>query len=226
MKQFFLHILCLTALCLVLSNCKHEQPTEPAAACQYDSSVEEMKKWYYFKIGTWWIYQEETTGALDTVTVYHNWDGINTGGFEGFEWTATSTFDNYDQFYWFNTSYSIHCLSRKECNCHKLSRGRGQAGDYVGEGWLFLYPIIEGNFSYLISSNGSFGGQTTLNTLTDSIQHNGITYYNVAAWHVYPDGSEGDIASDYLIARNVGVIRHEVPSQNKIWNLISYQIQQ
>ena len=228
MKQFLTHILCLTALCLVLSNCKHEQPTEPAAACQYDSSVEEMKKWYYFKIGTWWVYQEETTGALDTVTVYHNWDGINTGGFEGFEWHGASSFDGYNYYYSFNTSYSIYCLSKHECTCHKVKRVKTKPGDYVGESWLFLYPVIRWNFNNLIGfPNGQITGGTStvtdINLLAYTIND---TLSNVARWEVTTDQSISGWPSVYYFKDEIGIVSMEFPHSNQKWNLIEYNILQ
>lgn len=67
MMKFLLHLLFLSLLCVGLSRCKHEPPEQP---CQYDSSLEEMKKWYFFKTGSYWIYEEVNSGARDTVTVY------------------------------------------------------------------------------------------------------------------------------------------------------------
>ena len=62
-----------------LSRCKHEPPEQ---TCQYDSSLEEMKKWYFFKTGSYWIYEEVNSGARDTVTVYFHEEGVSSGGFD------------------------------------------------------------------------------------------------------------------------------------------------
>jgi hypothetical protein len=141
----------LSLLALALVTCRKPDPDpEPPAVCQYDSSVEEMKKWYYFKTGTWWVYQEQTTGALDTITVYYDWEGFNTSGTEGFETWCTSSYDGFNYKYYFNSSYSIHCLTAPACNCHKVGRAKTMPGNFVGEGWLFLYPLIEGNYTYLV----------------------------------------------------------------------------
>jgi hypothetical protein len=180
--------------------------------------VEEMKKWYYFKTGTWWVYQEQNTGALDTVTVYHHWDGINTGGFEGFEWFATSSYDGYNQYYTFNTSFSIHCLTTEECTCHKLNRARGQAGDAVGDGKIFLYPLIEGNYT------ASNGGWCTLDTFHDFYEITNITYLNVAEWDVPIDGSEGETHSKYWIGMNAGIIRQQNLTAGSDWILVESNI--
>jgi hypothetical protein len=224
MIKFLLHLLFLSLLCVGLSRCKHEPPPEPPAVCQYDSSIEEMKKWYYFKTGTWWVYQEQNTGAFDTITVYHDWAGINTDGFEGFEWFATSSYDDSFLFYTFNTSFTIHCLTHENCQCHKLDRERAQIGNYIGSGQIFLYPLIEGNYSYLISGNGQTGGQTQLAEVTDSKIIGGVEFIDVIQWQVYPDGSENDETSVYFLAKFNGIIRHEILEQNQVWNLIDSNI--
>lgn len=202
----------------MLTRCKHDSPEEPAPICHYDSSVDEMKKWYYFKTGTWWVYEEQSTGELDTITVYYDWEGTNGDGTVGFEWYATSSWDGYDQFYTFNDSYSIHCLSSEECTCNKLERARGQAGDFVGAGQIFLYPLIEGNYT------GSNGGLCTLDTLHSSYEINTLTYMNVAEWDIPIDGSEDEVHTQYWIGENFGIVRKKNLSMNSDWILIDSSI--
>jgi hypothetical protein len=204
-----------------LSQCKHDVPPDPPPICAYDSSVEEMKKWYYFKTGTWWVYQEQSTGALDTVTVYHHWDGINTGGFEGFEWSATSSFDGYSQYYTFNTSFSIHCLSTEECTCHKIERARSQPGDFIGADKIFLYPLIEGNYT---ACDG--GGWCTLDSLFNIYQIDKKTFLNVAVWNIPNDDTEDEMHSRYWIGENVGIVRRQILDSGADWILIESNITQ
>jgi hypothetical protein len=208
-------LLCLFLL-LLLVCCKHEPPPK---VCQYDSSVEEMKKWYYFKTGTWWVYQEQNTGVLDTITVYYDWDGLSQSGYDGFEWYGNSSLDGFNYYYTFNSSYSIHCLSENECKCHKVDRAKGQSGNFVGAGQIFLYPLIEGNYSYLISSDGLEGGKTLMSNFADTLSLFENNYTHVAHWIVDLDGSMGDISSEYDIAENFGIIKAKYPELNEIWEL-------
>ena len=205
-------------ICLLLTMCKKDPEKEPAAICQHDSSVEGMKEWYYFRTGTWWVYQEQTTGELDTITVYYDWEGTNSTGTVGFEWYARSSWDGYDQFYTFNDSYSIHCLSTDECTCNKLERARGRVGDFVGAGRIFLYPLIEGNYT------ASNGGWCTLETIHNSYELNSTTYANVAEWDIPVDGSEDEVHTKYWISENFGIIRRKNLSLNTDWVLINSSI--
>lgn len=215
----------LSLLAIALVTCRKPDPDpQPPAVCHYDSSVEEMKKWYYFKTGTWWVYQEQTTGALDTIIVYYDWEGFNTSGTEGFETWCTSSYDGFNYKYYFNSSYSIHCLTAPACNCHKVGRAKTMPGNFVGEGWLFLYPLIEGNYSYQISSDGNEYGQTVSTQVLDSLVFHGQQYGSVVIWEVDLDGSEGDVPAVYTIAKNKGIIHYEYPESNEAWVMIECNI--
>jgi hypothetical protein len=54
-------------------SCRHEPPGEASNNCAYDCSLEEMKNYYFFKTGTWWVYEEVDTGVLDTLQVYEDY---------------------------------------------------------------------------------------------------------------------------------------------------------
>jgi hypothetical protein len=207
-------LLCLFLL-LLLVCCKHEPPPK---VCQYDSSVEEMKKWYYFKTGTWWVYQEQNTGVLDTITVYYDWEGLSQSGYDGFEWYANGSLDGFNYKYRFNSSYSIHCLSEKECTCHKLNRSKTQPGNFVGDAFIFLYPIIKGNYT------GSGSGVSFVKEVFSSFDILDSTFNDVALWEVEDDPSEDGEHSLYWIAKNVGIVGIEKTNAVETWNLINYSI--
>ena len=218
MIKFLLHLLFLSLLCVGLSRCKHEPPPEPPAVCQYNSSIEEMKKWYYFKTGTRWVYQEQTSGALDTLTVYHDWAGINTGGFEGFEWFATSSYDESFLFYTFNTSFTIHCLTQENCQCHKVDREKAQIGNYIGSGRIFLYPLIEGNYT------ASGAGWCTLMELHQEYTIEDFVYEAVAEWNIEDDDSEANSHTKYWIGMNSGIVRYQNLTLGSDWILVESNI--
>lgn len=213
MKIFHLYIILATVLCLTLATCKHEPPEEPEPICQYDSSIEDMKKWYYFKEGTQWIYQEETTGELDTATVFNSNDGDT-----WFDFYVLHSKGDWIVNYYFDTSWSIYCLTSKESNCHKVFRSRGKPGNYVGEGGIFVYPNIVGNYTF---SNG--GACTILDILDDTLL-NSTLFHEVILWDIPNDDSEDNDHSTYLIAKNIGVIKRSLQSLNENWSLIDYEI--
>ena len=206
--------------------CKKDPQKEPAAACQYDSSVEGMKEWCYFKTGTWWVYREQTTGELDTITVYSAWSGTYPSGNVGFETLCNSSYDGFNYIYRFNSSFSVNCLTEQECTCHKLSRVKTMPGTYVGEEELFLFPVIQGNYNNIVGyPNGQIlGGTSTATDVGLSMDINGNTIEGVTRWNVTTDQSEGGWPSVYFFARSIGIVGMEFPHEEEIWRLLEYHI--
>ncbi len=219
MIKYLVHLLVFITLCVVLATCKHEPPPEPPKVCQYDSSIEEMKKWYYFKTGTQWIYQEQTTGELDTVTVYDHADGS-----DWFDFYEFHTYGGWLVNYWHDPSWSFPCLTTNECSCHKVFRSRGKPGNYVGEASLFIYPHILNNYAGLYGEAGEFGQKTVLIGIRDSIILNDSTYFQIATWEASSDASESHDSTEYSIAKNIGIVQQRILETNKDWCLISYSI--
>jgi hypothetical protein len=225
MKRQFLFFMVSLSLCFALASCKHDiddKPT-PIIPCQNDSSVDEMKKWYYFKEGTQWIYQEENTGDLDTATVYQSNEGET-----WFDYYVFHSNGGWIVNYYFDTSRSIYCLTMKECICHKVFRSRYRPGEVIGEGGIFVYPNILGNFNNIVGfPNGQLtSGTTTLEDLTQQYIIGVDTVRDVIRWNVTTDQSMAGWPSYYLIGKNIGVLHMEFPNISEQWGLIEYHISQ
>jgi hypothetical protein len=225
MIKYLVHLLFFITLCVVLATCKHEPPPEPPKVCQYDTSIEEMKKWYYFKTGTWWVYEEQTTGELDTVTVY--FDQSSGGGQVGaFECYSNSSYDGFNYKYRFTSLNTIYCLNQPECDCHKVNRSKSKPGEFVGDSDLFLWPIIEGNYNNIYSNiNGQITAGTSMVTaVNDSIVIGSDTVHDIAEWTVSTDDMHEGFPSKYYFARDIGIVHFEHQNDNSIWKLIDYHI--
>ncbi len=225
MKKFGLHLLLTTFICLVLANCRHnieEEPT-PVIPCQYDSSIDEMKKWYYFEEGTQWIYQEQTTGELDTATVYDS----NEGDF-WFDYYVFHSEGGWINHYSFDTSWSIYCLTSKLCECHKVNKSKFRPGDFIGEANIFIYPNIVGNYNNIVGfPNGQLtSGSTTLTNVDLQFVIGNDTIEEVIRWDVTADQSISGWPAHYQIGKNRGILKMEFPHTNEEWNLIEYEITQ
>ena len=223
--RFLLSIFATVFICLMLTMCKHDPPPEPPPICQYDSSIEEMKKWYYFKTGTWWVYEEQTTGALDTVTVYFD-QSFGEGMVGSFEWIANSSFDGYNYHYFFSSSNTIYCLNQPECDCHKVSRSKGMPGEFVGESTPYLWPIILGNYNNIVGyPNGQITAGITSVMATNLTQIiNSETIFGIASFNVTTDQSIAGWPSEYRLAQNIGVVQRQHPHTNEVWVLINYYV--
>lgn len=204
--------------------CKHKCKRDPDSVwcpgCKEDQSLDGMKDYFFFKTGTWWVYQEQNSGELDTVTVFYDYDG-NTNGYDEFEWKSSSSHFQYNFYYEFSDSYSIHCLTDEDCTCRKLRRDKSRPGDYVGGGQYFTYPIIEGN------STNDDGVCKVLNIAeTDQINNN--VFNAVAEFDIEVDESANHIGhhTKYRWAKNAGIVDFQDLNSNTHWNLIEYHIEQ
>ena len=215
--RFILNILTTAFLCLLLTMCKKES-SEPEPICQYDSSIEGVKSWYYYKTGTRWIYQEQTSGAFDTITVYYDWAGTNANGAVNFEVWATSTYSDYRYVYEYSSVNMDDCVIAGECKCHKLSRTKTRPFDHVGTGYIFLYPVIKGN------STPSGESNSTVLEIYPEFQLGDLSFTNVAELDVPDDESKGGVRTKYWVSQNVGIIKHANFNTGKEWHLVEYEI--
>jgi hypothetical protein len=75
-----------------------------------------------------------------------------------------------------------------------VKRAKTMPGNFVGEGQIFLFPLIEGNYT------ASNGGWCTLDSLHTTYELNSEIYENVAEWDIPIDDSEDEVHTKYWIA--------------------------
>jgi hypothetical protein len=229
MKKCILHILLLAAICAVCSRCNHLRDEDnPADECYYDGSVEGLKQWYYYKVGTYWIYEDVNSGLRDTLTVIENDESPEGAVIASCEFKAYSTFyDGYILVY-FDDSYTIHCLNHRACNCRKIQWGYYDLLPGVtGGGWYFLYPHIPNNYNNV---NGAVSILQSYNQeviVQDSLYRN-VVIYNAENSFIEGPQVGGDSGTQvyFSIAKNHFIIRKQVPEYNQDWQLIEHTIVQ
>lgn len=185
-----------------------------------------VKDWFYFDVGSRWVYEEENTGQRDTVIVTSSWS--DTGSFE----FTTRVFSSYDRYYyrcWANSAirYGDDKLVKKSTRSTSVKRSKGKDGDYVGESRCFLFYPIEGYSQYNLNS-GSVHTENKLKIDSTFFQKtiNDMSFINVVK--VIEDHTfiEEDQPTLHYYAANVGLIRKELIDSNQVWNLISYSVSQ
>ena len=207
-----------------LSRCKHEPPFDPAT-CGDAQTIEEMKHWVLFKPGTYWIYEEENTGYIDTVTVTEYFDGLSSGGFAAFGCVMHSTFDGYNYDYWFNDSYSGDCGSNESCICRKVLCSKSVPGDFVGEEFSFVFPLKVSNYQGLWwgMGGGDYGFTTITNfPFTCAIEQ---LEFSICTEFTIDNSVQNDWKKViYTLAHNVGIVSKQNIEENQKWNIKEYQI--
>ncbi len=177
-----------------------------------------MKDWMYFKTGSYWIYEEEMTGAIDTITVWEDWEGVAQDVNDAFYSYTLSSFDGYFYRYTYNSSFSIHCLSTPECDCEKVERSKSRPGDFVGAEKNLIFPVILGNYSYPST------GITSVSEIIDGYEVVSGDTASVAVFDVEEDSSEAGQNTVYYLSKGIGIVRRELEGDGLIWNLTEYNV--
>jgi hypothetical protein len=205
-----------------LSRCKHEPPFDPAT-CGDAQTIEEMKQWVLFKPGTYWIYEEENTGYIDTVAVTEYFDGLSSGGFAAFGCVMHSSFDGYNYDYYFNDSYSYDCQENDNCRCRRIACSKSKPGDFFGDAYVFIFPLESGRMTGISATTDLFGNCSIVNYpvffegLVDTLSNCALFNTPYAVQHEWTQ-------ANYLMSTNIGIVKKELIDLNQIWNLIEYEI--
>jgi hypothetical protein len=225
MKNFIVHILLLVALCVVCSRCKHEPQLDPnREQCGEATTIDEMMEWVYFKEGTYWVYEEQNTGLLDTLIVYFDYKGTSAAGNREFLYRMRSSLDGYTYEYWFNDGWSGECGLFPGCFCRAIECDKYIPGDVDGNP-VFIFPLRVGN-QLIQSGGGIVFGASRINARIDSLQWLNYTFLNTYEFvQDYSPQHEYDTAV-YRICKNIGIIEKEIDAQNEHWRLIDYRIEQ
>jgi hypothetical protein len=135
---------------ILISTCTHEK--DIPVDCGDAQTIAEMKPWVLFKPGTYWIYEEETSGERDTVTVTEYFDGVSSGGFAAFGCLMYSSYDGFYYDYAFNDSYSG--ISPNGCAARKVFCSKYKPGNYYGGDNVFVFPLEIGKMGALTWGGG------------------------------------------------------------------------
>lgn len=148
-------LLILISITVSCKKCKDPVEPEPNV-CEvngeiFDSEkgIQQMKDYMYFEVGTWWVYEEEITGVLDTITVYFSIDDIDNNGFHWFQCYTYSSQTTYNYKYEYHESFTGGCAVNSSCRCQKVQRSKTQPGDFVGANRDFFFQHKLRTFSML-----------------------------------------------------------------------------
>ena len=193
-------------------------------------------EWAYFKEGTYWIYEEETTGARDTFTVLTSNDYISnpsTEPYEFFGYTTHRSSDDYTYWFWFNEGWTFTSGGQKGncCSCRKIWCDKYTSGNADGEDVLLAFPTFIGSYSGISFGGGEYGKVEVINYF-EEMQVGENIFTNVVVENNENSVLDQQYASSdynqvkYYFSRAVGIIRKEIEENSEIWNLVEYNIVQ
>ena len=228
-----LYLLC-TAL-LLLNACKPEKPKEQKYLGNYPLGV--VKDYLYFKPGSYWVYECDSTGELDSQVMLRCDTPWIRKSFIDYQFIEYSKYS-----FPFKTSFSTFEYSNDILYCEKCKRGLStliafKSPSNTALDCTFFFPFD----SSMAAAGGS--SPTYYKGHYDSMQVLGRWYKDVRVFQVqYAGGfiepknikTWGDGQITYYWAKNVGIIRQQVwtikdgfnTTFKFNWNLKRYLIKQ
>ena len=227
--QFILFSIISVVILINLIQCRKD-PNIPFCE-QYPNECIEMKHikdHYYFKTGSWWVYEEQNTGAIDSQWVSSSWLKSNN---KEFDVVINSTLDDYDRHRW------THLLTtaKKEDIVPKnkrafIERSKSKAGDFVATSTIgIFYPVVGDSTNNL--GGGGYGSETYFSQLRIKQKYVQFTilggsYTNVIVIGDDYNAVENSQPTIHWYAEGVGLIKKELIDSNQVWILKKYSVEQ
>ncbi|MGV6860584.1 MAG: hypothetical protein ACWA41_02370 [Putridiphycobacter sp.] len=192
------------------------------------TKMQRIKDHYYFKTGSWWVYDEINTHQRDSQWVASDWLSDN---HKEFDMVIKSTLDDYDRHRW------THLLTYGENNntilkkrAAYIERSKGKAGDFVGTSFIgIFYPVTGdsvGNYGGGGYPSETYRGILKIIDILDSYSESGKDYSNIIVISDEFNLSENSQPTVHYYAEGVGLIRKELLDSNQIWVLSDYEVEQ
>lgn len=220
MTSKFATISLLFFLVLALG-CKKKE--EPCTTCGENcEDIQNVKHFFYFKVGSWWVYEEENSGLRDSV--YMTSAAENPNNYD-FDVEVYSTHQDYTYRYWPEYFPTNGCpehgtICRK---CVNVNRSKYKPGDFVGEASCFIFVPLEGwnegNPNVFFENN-----RIHVDSVEDSLSTKGFTFGRTVV--IFEDNTlmEGRQPTYHTFSENIGLIKKELVDSNQVWNLVNYYI--
>lgn len=209
------------AFCFIILFCSCCKP-EPEPIVRLIPA--EMKQYWNFKPGSYWIYEDSTSGAIDSVYVTEHENYTFEGTLSYNEKTATceylgvemhSSLDGYNYDYYINTQWASDNPLFNVASCSKA-----KPGDFVDNHICFVYPLHVGQWSF-----NSYGVGATDSCIIRNLYESYSGFQDVVQVDNTFNSFEHYKPTKAFYAKDVGLIRYEVPDSNKYRILIDYHIQ-
>ncbi|MES2556444.1 MAG: hypothetical protein V4604_09860 [Bacteroidota bacterium] len=211
-------------LFLVSSSCNDKNKKtyceENPSGCQ---SVLASKEFFVFKVGSWWVYEEETTHERDSMYVTESYN--NSNGYD-FLVKIKSSLTDYEYHYW-----PIYAGGNDNCSesspvrgkCIYIKRSKGKPGEFVGEDYCFFvnFKVNDGIFI----SNVNFPNNTLMvQDILSDYTLGSLSFTQSVKMFEDHTFIESNNPTNHYFARNVGLVRKELLDSNQVWNLVDYYI--
>ena len=210
---------------LATTGCKDKDPKPSTGECTTCQSVLEAKDYFLFKVGSWWVYEEETTHERDSMYVT---EANNDLGSYGFDIRIKSALTDYEYHYW-----PVYNQAVKGCSlikpvskrCLYISRSKYTFQDFQGESDVFFVRYIVGDYMNTGSDmNYCPNNKITVGSILDTLILPNNTFQNVVRIDEDCSFVEGKQPTKFYYSKGIGIVRKEFIDSNQVWNLVNYYI--
>ncbi len=174
-------------------------------------------------MGSWWVYEEETTHERDSMYVT---ESINDPDSYNFDMRIKSSLTNYEYHYWpFYAQGNSFCsqTSPNYAKCLYVKRSKGKLGDFVGENDCFFISYKLNDWIY--GSNVTYWeDKIIVSNIIDSFNYNNLIFDKTIVIKELKNYLEGNQMTYHYFSKGVGITRFELIDSNKVWNLVNYYI--
>jgi hypothetical protein len=203
-------------------------PSTNTINCDSNNTVlipEDMKARFYFKEGTYWIYKNIATGETDSMWVWKSSNEINPtnpkisqkGLDKCYEWFSYQIRNKI----YFNTNYytniGISLYPRDGLDNSKELFGLGEISPVTNFRPQFRIEIIGSIYENQSGFEINFVDSISLST--------NLFFKNVLNLN-FPNGNSNDMYNQIYYAKKIGLVKFERGTDNSVWELIRYKINQ
>lgn len=219
----------MLALLAFLFAC-HDKPSGSGVSlCESNpgncKSVLESKDFFLFKVGSYWVYEEETTHERDSMYVT---ECINDENGYNFSIRIHSALTDYDYHFWPTFYPNIDGCNQTGTvikKCLYVNRSKGKFQDNLGDAKAFFINYHEGD----ILNTGSDmdycpNGKLIVSEVDSSYLLSNQIFHNVVKIFESCPRHEGFQPVNTYYSKNIGIIRKELLDSNQVWNLVNHYV--
>jgi hypothetical protein len=217
-------------LLFFLQACKDKNPTDSSINCSTNPSecqyASEAKEFFSFKVGSWWVYEEQTSHERDSVYCTIN----NNSGTSYFYTETISARDSFKTRWFTKNMYEYNGCSTTEPigkSCLYVYKTKLKDQNHLGENILFFVKYKKGDFIYNTGgTNYCLNNKMTIANISESFTLPNFSFNNKTV-EITEDCThfEGDQPTVFIYTKGVGLIQKKLLGTNETWNLVSYHIE-
>lgn len=208
---------------LVITSCKKDKPAEPTP-CTTCQKVTEAKDYFAFKVGSWWVYEEET--SLERDSVYVTESTIDPSGYN-FDVRMFSIYNDFYYHYWPTYMGNIsECSETSPVSkkCLYVNRSKYQFGNVIGDNYCFIVSykvgVFESEFNVCLPEN-----KIVVEDIKDEFSIGQLNFEKTIKIHELSTFIENCQPTNHYFSKGVGLVRKELIDSNQVWNLVNYHIE-